>query len=71
MSARTLSQSFFTSDSASCLHWLSCSIQPSISCSIVKVKVDGASHASHLISGAVTRPNQCHHGSTTSSLHDR
>lgn len=31
---RTLSQSFFTSASASCLHWLSCSIQPSISCSM-------------------------------------
>jgi hypothetical protein len=30
----TLSQSFLTSPSWSCLHWLSCSIQPSISCSI-------------------------------------
>ena len=33
----TLSQSRLTSTSESCLHWLSCSIQPSISCSICKV----------------------------------
>lgn len=35
-SLRTLSQSFFTSASVSCLHWLSCSIQPSISCSMIE-----------------------------------
>ena len=32
---QTLSQSFLTSSSGSCLHWLSCSIQQSISCSMM------------------------------------
>ena len=33
----TLSQSRLTSTSESCLHWVSCSIQPSISCSMWKI----------------------------------